>query len=140
MHSTIKERCFLKGNSQEIIKKLTDKELKEVAPNIWELNSEQSIWMADMWADEKDGFMCGYRMGFQDMVENPTRFDGIPYYNSVYIRTKEGKERILCKYKEIFLFEKVDGGYEFKGVYSLDGGIDDDLIWFKRKSSLSIMI
>ena len=46
-------------------------------------------------------------------------------------------ERILCKYKEIFLFEKVDGGYEFKGVYSLDGGIFGDLIWFKRKSSLS---
>ena len=52
MHSIIEEKGFLKGNSQEIIKKLTDKELKEIAPNIWELNSEQSIWMADMWADE----------------------------------------------------------------------------------------
>ncbi len=69
------------------------------------------------------------------MVENPTRFDGIPYYNSVYICTKEGKERILYKYNEIFLFEKVDGGYEFKGVYSLDV-IDDDTIWFKRKGRL----
>lgn len=38
MHSTIEKNGFMKGNSQEIIKKLTDKKLKEVAPNIWELN------------------------------------------------------------------------------------------------------
>ena len=31
MRSIIEKEGFLKGNSQEIIKKLTDKELKEVA-------------------------------------------------------------------------------------------------------------